>query len=222
MADGWKTVGAGMTARRRWNDNEMLPTEAGLRAWAEHWKEMNTPPDGPWKIHRPAFEALKRRRDELLADAPDIATDLNAWNKWRKANLRERVDEAWYLQEIVRRAELVDVHIGNGSAGWAAHEAMHLGSLHAEAQLKFAHEAAWSTGQKQRQILTDTRNAANAKRKAERSSEHARWQAVADEIWQRRPTLSAPSVAEAVVKQLNLSDKVHTVRQRIRKPDTAG
>jgi hypothetical protein len=59
--------------------------------------------------------------------------------------------------------------------------------------------------------------AANLDRDIKRAAEWARWQAGADAIWARSPSLSVKRVAELVKQNLGLADSVDIIRKRVKK-----
>lgn len=94
-------------------------------------------------------------------------------------------------------------------------ERLHLGQL--------ALQAAIRTGRKQRQSLKDARDTANARKRLSAGHLHAEWQAIADEIWARKPGLSASAVGLIIEDRLakaGTSAKAGTIRRAIKKPVT--
>ena len=81
-----------------------------------------------------------------------------------------------------------------------------------------------ATGIKQRRYLAKTRDQANSKRRSDSAKKWAICQREADDIWKRRPHLSSGDVAALIRRELNLTDRVDTIRRRIKKPKpvTAG
>ncbi|WP_188656346.1 hypothetical protein [Stakelama pacifica] len=157
----FERVGSGITARRRRKNKSVAPTVDAFRALAAHLRGWNTTPATPWEKHRPQIDACRERLHEIMRGAPEpyLSDD---WFDWQETNMRERQDEAWYLDNILRQANCVDHHVKQGAIGWAIHEAMLLSELLTELRVKQCWELPAMWGE---QRLKDAKEAAADRRK---------------------------------------------------------
>jgi hypothetical protein len=84
------------------------------------------------------------------------------------------------------------------------------------------HEQEIVTGRRTAQNLRASSSRANAARRKRHSSEWARWNIKAAQIWQRHPKLSRQAVAGRLKSVLKLGEDVRTIAKRLNKPGMAG
>lgn len=192
-------------------------------------------------IERECFEVMRE------ADLPDYYGSWNfneagEWNNppsidnclagWKIANTHWPLAEAKgynedspagfaarILQQVIfiRRAWQSDSRKDH-----AALQAIHLGYLRAEMQIKRESEPAWATGSRQRETLSESRERGNMRRRASADIKHGGWQELANDIWASNHSLTKSSVARIIKQRLKLSDSINTIRQKLKKPDDAG
>lgn len=93
----------------------------------------------------------------------------------------------------------------------------------AEQRIKLEREKAWKTGKKQTDTLTEQRERGNSQRQRARETEWNRWNEEATRVLQANPRLKSRSaIAALIIKRLDLSESVNTVRARLKKVDEAG
>lgn len=171
--------------------------EAGLPGSATAWRV----PGRPWiEIHDESPLPVPRDEApiEALVEAEGHAHD---------SPVGVAASTIWLVYLMRHRADRWDI----------ASAAYMLGSLQRLMSLQRQFERPAEAGVKMREGLAQKRKAHNAARKAERAPEWARWQAKADEIWERNPHLSAVECARQVQRRLGLLASVHTIRQRLLK-----
>lgn len=131
-----KIVGTAFTRRKTTHEVAEAPEEidAALKRWSE--SEFF---DDPWAGHRRTVEVARE------ALAVEVAKHPAGYR------FKEREDTGWYLKRLIVQGTAVQVHIDQGAAAWAAHEAALFGETFAELQLKLAREKLFAFGRDTRE-----------------------------------------------------------------------
>lgn len=203
-----KVVGDGMTIRQKWGIKHAQASDR--KEWAESIDAHNADPWASIEKYSPHFQAALE--DCIRTKGGDA----------RPSGFKERDELGWYYWKLISDAKEVRRHISDDNAGAAAFRAAHWGETFSELQMKLAREKEWITGNKQHKVLEDTRARANRKRQSASVEQRHKWQAEAERIWSANRALSKSAVAEVVKTRLKAAASCSTIRQALKKPDSAG
>jgi len=126
-----KIVGTAFTRRK--TTHEVAETPEEIEAV---FRQLDDCGDDPWANHRREVESAR------AALALEIA------KKPKGYRFKERNELGWYLERLIIQGTLVQHHIDQGAASWAAHQAALFGETFCELQIKLARERIWMTGRK--------------------------------------------------------------------------
>lgn len=124
-----KIVGTAFTRRK--TTHEVAETPEEIKAV---FRQLDDCGDDPWANHRREVESAR------AALALEIA------KKPKGYRFKERDEVGWYLERLIIQGTLVQHHIDQGAASWAAHEAALFGETFCELQLKLAREPMFNSG----------------------------------------------------------------------------
>jgi hypothetical protein len=94
--------------------------------------------------------------------------------------------------------------------------AIRMGAAIKEREIDRKYSVPLKSGLKRKDSLVRSSSAANAKKSARATSDHAHWKAVAQEIWRAAPHLSSWACARNVITRLSLKHATKTVADEIR------
>jgi hypothetical protein len=93
------------------------------------------------------------------------------------------------------------------------HRLVHLGILLERADIVFSEGHTFDRGLKNESATENAVKAAAEQKRAEAAQEHQRWIKAAQDIWERRPRLSRSACADMIIRDLDLSVTIQTVRK---------
>jgi hypothetical protein len=198
MAKERRTIGSGMTAREvtRYSDEDTGPA---LHVWSRQWNADLSEGGGLFGSQVVKQERACRR---ILAGAGD--------GPFERDSLQD------YAKRILYGIDQTKKQILHGDADQAAREAVHVGRLITEMNMKLRWEDHALRGAKNASTLKATANLGNQKRHGKAQTRHSKWQTRANKKWAQNPLLSTAAVANLVARECG--DPPRTIRRNIKKP----
>jgi hypothetical protein len=121
----------------------------------------------------------------------------------------------WYAAKIIEEIAEHRAAMARNNLGEIVQTTLHLGALMREAMIEVDDPGVMDLGLKQDDALKKARPAAAEQKRAEAAQEHQRWIKAAQDIWERRPRLSRSTCADMIIRDLDLSVTIQTVRKII-------
>lgn len=196
------TYGTGITEKVRIG----IESAEDMRDW-ESWNDKHNSSGDP-------IAHIEAQAREILQNAGLPVDPAAYWDR----QTPEVHSLQWYALESLRLTEYLNREAAMGNARSAAKWGVFLGQLWQEARMKYLFEP--DVLERHRQRNERRKIAKEAADSNKRDDPHKQWKEEADRIRIERnskglPKLSKIGLAEAVKKNLRLTDSVHTIRKRI-------
>lgn len=174
------------------------------------------------------FDDLRALSEELASNPNTLASwcdaeeaRIHSWlgspgkNDGDELAHRHERPAGWYATELLWELEVIRHAAALPPSDFSAvMAAVRFGMLAKEAQIELGSPLVASARK-----LVDSAQSTNRKRKAERATDHARWQNVANNIWAKDPNLTKNAVARIVKSRLGLAESIKTIAPRLIKTD---